>query len=222
MPEIRPYNKMRVSMVQSTPQPKHVTAMAAAITMRQDIDTAVKPITHELCLYLLEAEHTSIFEHVSYTFLIDGVSRSFLAQITRHRIGSFTSASQHYQDYRDYPCVVHMNLSKDALTEAACASAFDCYQRLIATGTPVEEARQVLPNAAAVNLLWTVNARSLINFLRLRLCNRNVMEMKIFARAVLSRVQDNFPELFNYVGPQCYMGECKQGRMRCKEGIWTS
>lgn len=221
MPEIRPYDKMRVAVVQSTPQPKHITAMAAAITMRQSIDTSIKPITSVLCKYLLDAEHTSVFEHVSYTFLIDGVSRSFLAQITRHRMGSFTSASQHYQDYRDYPCVVHMNLSKDALTEAACASAFDCYQRLIAANTPIEEARQVLPNAAAVNLLWTVNARSLINFLRQRLCNRNVAEMRIFAKKVLSRVRGNFPELFDYVGPQCFMGECKQGRMRCKEGTWT-
>jgi thymidylate synthase (FAD) len=221
MPEIKPYNKMRATIIQSTQQPKHITAMAAAITMRQNIDTSIKPITPELCKYLLDAEHTSVFEHVNYTFLIDGVSRSFLAQITRHRMGSFTSASQHYQDYRDYPCVVHEDLCKDALTEAACASAFDCYQRLIALGVPIEEARQVLPNAAAVNILWTVNARSLINFLRQRLCNRNVAEMRIFAKKVLSRVRGSFPELFDYVGPQCFMGECKQGRMRCKEGIWT-
>ena len=40
--------------------------------------------------------HTSVLEHASFTFGIDGVSRSLLAQITRHRIASFSVQSQRY------------------------------------------------------------------------------------------------------------------------------
>ena len=90
------------------------------------------------------------------------------------------------------------------------------YNYLVDNGVPIYEARQVLPGAAAVNLIWTVNARSLVNFFTQRLCYRNVDEMQIFAERILERVTSWWPEFGGLMGPHCYThGECNQGRMSC-------
>jgi thymidylate synthase (FAD) len=85
---------------------------------------------------------------------------------------------------------------------------------------PKEEARQALPNACAVNQVITTNLRNLINFFSLRLCNRNVLEMRIFAHKLLSICTVVFPEFAKVVGPQCFMDTCKQGKMKCSQGYW--
>ena len=170
-----------------------------------------------LLKFLFKAEHTSLVEHLSWTFYIEGVSRSFLAQITRHRIGSFTSASQHYTDYRDMPFIVHPTLTKDDSMQFGLASTLVAYKRMVDDGVPIEEARQVLPNAAEVRLLWTVNARSLFNFFEQRWCGRNVAEMIAFCEHLYAKVHDTWPEFAKFLGPYCYHlnGKCNQGKMTC-------
>ena len=91
------------------------------------------------------------------------------------------------------------------------------YQDLINMNIPKEEARQILPNAKAVNILWTVNARSLINFFNQRLCKRNIREMRMFAKELLLLCIDWFPELFMWVGADCkVLGGCTQGYMKAE------
>jgi len=219
MPKLQIYAQMDVALVQQPIIPAQLIRLALDITMKQNLQVPA-PITPKQVKFLLDAKHTSLLEHISYTFLIQGVSRSFLAQITRHRMSSFTTGSQHYQSYEDYPCVVSPGAEAGHIAEEACNKAYEYYLLLIQQGLPKEEARQVLPNAAAVNILWTINARSLAHFLELRLCKRNVLEMQVFARRVLSLVRENFPELFDQVGPQCFMDECKQGKLRCGGEPW--
>ena len=218
--KLKLYKDMKVELLQQTEYPAEMVAAALDLTMHSDEEHMPAKFTAKLGKFLLDAEHTSPIEHVHYTFLIQGVSRSFLAQITRHRMGSFTSASQHYQDYEDYPCIVS---EYDPNYVMALQNSYSSYKFLRSEGVAKEEARQVLPNAASVNLIWSVNARGLVTFLMQRLCHRNVKEMQIFAQRVLSLVKPSFPELFNFVGPQCFMDDtCKQGRMQCKEGVWKN
>jgi len=224
MPKIRSYHEMDVVVMQATLEPQRMVGLAQAITMKADLRQAVAPITQKQIKFLLRAEHSSLLEHVIYTFYISGVSRSFLAQITRQRTASPTSGSQHYQDYSDYDCVMSSALHNAETTYIADESfkqSFKAYGNLVALGVPKEEARQVLPNAASVNYLWTIDARNLYFFLRQRLCHRNVEEMQVFSERVLSLVRSHFPELFDLVGPQCFMGGCKQGFLKCSEGLWV-
>jgi thymidylate synthase (FAD) len=211
------YGDMQVEMIRATEYPAELVGLAKSITMHSDPQTEIKPLTKQGAQFLWDAEHASLLEHVGYTFLIQGVSRSFLAQITRQRTASPTSGSQHYQAYQDYPCTL---AQKNEVAEHACATSYASYEAQIAMGVVREEARQVLPSAACVNYLWTIDALNLFKFLRARLCNRNVLEMKVFASRILSLVDQHFPEWFNICGPQCYMGGCKQGFMQCKEKTW--
>mgnify|MGYP000148724781 CR=1 FL=1 len=220
MPKTLSYCDTTIELLHATPYPAEVVGLALSITVSADDAADIKPVTQKKAKFLIDAEHTSLFEHVVYTFLIQNMSRSLLAQITRQRTASPTSGSQHYQDYSGYPCVVHPDLQNNLDVEYALSVSTSIYAKLIGSGTPREEARQVLPNASGVNYLWTIDARNLMFFLRQRCCNRNVAEMRWFADRVRATVMPHFPELWQNVGPQCFMDKCKQGFMQCREKTW--
>ena len=209
------YNDLKLTVWQCTQNPNRITSLACAMTQKKEIDDS-KP-SAKLIRFLFEADHTSVFEHSYITFLIENVSRSFLAQITRHRMGSFTSASQHYQVYDSYPNILHPTMVYLESVRHFLDLADEQYSHLIGIDVPKWEARQVLPNAKAVNILWTVNARSLINFFNKRLCKRNVPEMINFAERLQEECLEWWPELFSLVGPDCVtLGGCTQGRMQAE------
>ena len=215
---LKMYDQMKVNIIRSTQDPGWIVKLASDITQKERFTN--KEASENLLKFLITANHTSLLEHISTTWMIKDVSRSFLAQITRHRMASYTAASQHYQDYRDYPCIVGKSEHTEYVREVL-EDLDDDYKRLVDHGLAPQEARQVLPNAKAVNILWTINVRSLINFLNLRLCERNVEEMLIFAKKVYKICLAWWPEVFSHVGPDCFMlGKCRQGRMMaetCKE-----
>ena len=224
--KILTYDQAVVYRAQETPFPGQLIQGAMDLTMKTRA-TFEKSVSTTSLKFLIEAGHTSILEHVCYTFVLENVSRSFLAQITRHRMGSFTSASQHYTDYRDMPMVVsktHRAEFEESLyflgDSDYALTAFEVaardYVQMIDIGVPIEEARQVLPNAAAVTIMWTVNARSLLNFFEQRLCKRNVEEMQIVAQKVWLAVHNHWPEFAELCGPYCFpSGQCNQGKMSC-------
>ena len=216
---IKSYNDMQVKVKWATPNPGKEIREALTNTMADVSVLADEPegkVSSDLLYFLFRAEHSSVIEHAVISFMIQGASRSWLAQITRHRIASITSSSQHYQDYRDYDCVVHPLHTNDSILRNILNDAVYSYARLIGLDIPKEEARQVLPNAMAVNLKWTVNARSLYNFMRLRMCLRNVAEIRVFCDKMFPLVRQWWPEYANILGPPCYTdGKCNQGSMTC-------
>lgn len=132
--------------------------------------------------HITRSGHTSTLEHITYTFAIEGVSRSLLAQLTRHRQFSFSVQSQRYVkfgsgdksggfDYVTPPSISAKTESEhdDILSahsdyETAMAMLQCVYDRMRAAGVPAEDARYVLPNAATCNLVMTGNLRALIEF----------------------------------------------------------
>lgn len=135
--------------------------------------------------HIMASKHTSTMEHVSFTFAIEGVSRALLAQLTRHRVGfSFSVQSQRYVRFgsgdrsggMDYvvPATVDKNPKEpflgdtEYIFEEAMESAQEFYDKLRSVGVPAEDARAVLPNAAATNLVMTANLTALLGFYRKR------------------------------------------------------
>lgn len=141
---------------------------------------------------IVRSGHTSTLEHLSFTFAIEGVSRALLAQLTRHRVGfSFSVQSQRYvrmgSDDKiggfDYVVPgkveygseqVHFQRREmfdgvaygfaDEVFREAMDNAQYYYDMLRKSGVPAEDARAVLPQAAATNLVMTANLRSLLEF----------------------------------------------------------
>ena len=219
------YNDMRLTCLRATENPFGLLKQAAKLTMTtsaliEDRDYTEKEQIKFL-KFIIQAEHTSILEHVSWTIYAENISRSLLAQLTRHRMASFTSASQHYAVYSDMPFVVSTEaLRTHKMCESLQVASYNYDYMVDFEYLPKEEARQCLPNASAVNLLMTINARSLLNLIKQRICRRNVEEMQIFASRLVDLVTVTWPAFGACLGPYCfYLGKCNQGKMSCGK-LW--
>lgn len=125
--------------------------------------------------HIVNSGHTSTLEHITFTYAVEGVSRSLLAQLTRHRVGfSYSVQSQRYVkfgsedksggfDYVIPPSVEDNEELKDKYNTMIWAMQ-QWYDNLRKHGAPAEDARYILPNAATCNLVLTVNLRSLLDF----------------------------------------------------------
>ena len=112
---------MQVKLLAYTPSPEATVACAAKLCYAQaDIGTVQKGLTPEKTASFLEMlseiGHESPIEHASFTFGIEGVSRSLLAQITRHRIASYSVQSQRYVKEDSFEFVLPPEI--EALPEA--------------------------------------------------------------------------------------------------------
>jgi len=173
----------------------------------------------------LEGGHDSILEHTKFTFLIEEVSRALLAQLTRHRIASFSVQSQRYVSYADgFGYVIPpsiMELGEDAVAEykAQMAQMHHWYcgwlDRL--GNRKKEDARFVLPNACHTRVLMTMNIRELHHFFSLRCCNRAQWEIRKMADEMLCICKTEAHDLFKNAGPGCVRGACPEGKHSCKK-----
>ena len=196
---------MTVRLIAHTPEPEKVVAAAAKLCYSDAhitdlLDGLTEEKTAKFLTMLSDLGHASPIEHASFTFGIEGVSRTLLAQITRHRIASFSVQSQRYVRLDDFRYVVPPEI--EAIPEAKEAFLASMEEdakryldlahkleeghtaRLMAEGMPEkqarakaskqanEDARFVLPNACETKMVVTMNARSLQNFFHLRCCSR--------------------------------------------------
>lgn len=173
---------------------------------------------------LKDMNHLSPFEHASFTFSIEGVSRSFLAQVTRHRIASFSVRSQRYVEESDFEYVIPpaiSDLGGEAVDEyisqmKTIALWYSGWQKRLGGGEKAnEDARFVLPNACETKMLLTMNARELMHFFELRCCNRAQWEIRDVAWQMLSQVLEVAPHVFADCGPACLRGSCPEGKKSC-------
>ena len=199
-----------VTILWATPNPAEVVCMAASQTVKQHPD--FNGSIPSLIGFLYNAEHRSVLEHAVASIRLEGVSRAFMAQITRHRLASYTCSSQHYQNYSKYPVIESEYTER---MEMAIDDAMAAYDEAIKNGIPKDVARMVLPEGMTVNMIMTANAREWAEILHQRLCDRNTIETHKVCKEIRLVLYDWFPELFQHVGPQCYEERCKQGKMRC-------
>lgn len=224
---------MNVSLITYTPDPERVIATAARICYSQkaNIQTITEGFTDEeiskFIKQLIETGHSSVLEHAVFTFGIEGISRVLLAEISRHRIASFSVRSQRYCSEDTYDFVVPESITKiskeqgeeseaegEFYTEAA--NAMGAYKDLIIMGIPKEDARYLLPGAMPTRMIITMNARELLHFFALRSCQRALPEMRQLANKMIQLVKPVAPTLFKVAGPSCVqLGYCPEGNHCC-------
>lgn len=151
-------------------------------------------VTVETIKKAISAGHDSVLEHIVYSFRINGISRACMAQLTRHRIASHSVSSQRSIDQSDAEFYVPENLPKAIKTHMEkhyekCAMS---YHWLIKHGVKQEDARFVLPEATLVNVVMTINLRSLRNFLKLRLDSHAQTEI----RELANKICDLIPAIY--------------------------
>ena len=223
--------KLKVMLLRYTPDPDEVVALGARLCYAQaDLETLRERVeTHDQQKFIagvMERGHLSVTEHASFTFAVEGVSRALLAQLTRHRIASFSVQSQRYVSMADgFDFVVPPSISALGEEEEAefirqmnTMHKWYCQWQDKLGGAKEksnEDARFVLPNAAATRLLVTMNARELMHFFELRCCNRAQWEIREMAWQMLAECRKAAPALFENAGPACLTGACPEGKASC-------
>lgn len=239
---------MKVELLAYTPDADKLVAAAAKLCYaKSDIDTLMENLTPDKVESFLKVlgdlGHESPVEHASFTFGIEGVSRTLLAQITRHRIASFSVQSQRYVEKSGFeyimpPEIADIPEAKEIFikemehdaeiysklrellvekhTKTFIGQGMDEKSAATAAGKKAnEDARFVLPNACDTRIIMTMNTRSLYNFFRLRCCSRAQWEIRELATEMLRLVKGVAPLLFGAAGPSCVSGPCSEGKMSC-------
>lgn len=237
-----------VTLLSHTPEPEKIVAAAAKLCYsKSGVQTLLDKLDDQKAAEFVEMlsgfGHESPIEHITFTFGIEGVSRAFLAQITRHRIASYSVQSQRYVSKTDFSYITPPSIAEIPEAEAlyleamsACNEYYERLQsilterhtvRLISEGKSEKDARKaasklanedarfVLPNGCDTRMVVTMNARSLQNFFRLRCCNRAQWEIREVAKQMYTLVYPIAPHIFARSGPGCVSGDCTEGRMSC-------
>ncbi len=225
-----PRSEMKVALVRHTLSPEEVVALGARLCYSKarvdDLLTRVEAKDQTDFVHkIMGMGHDSVLEHASFTFGIEGVSRVLLAQITRHRLASFSVQSQRYVSYESgFGYIVPPKI--EALGEDAVAEFerqmdtlhqwYTDWQQKLGTGEGGnEDARFVLPGACETRMMVTMNVRELRHFFSLRMCSRAQWEIRALATEMHRLCMEVAPALFENAGPGCLRGACPEGEKTC-------
>jgi thymidylate synthase (FAD) len=233
---------MDVRLLEATPAPEETICRAARNDYMSefvgdasfegamaDIDgDTVEDRMRTLIGHLLDHGHFGPFEHPHATFAIEGVSRSCMAQLTRHRHVSFDVQSMRYvafddvdpDDVRDGELVVvppsatdpdwvgrnqgagpvgeETAAEREAIFREAIARSVEAYQELLGLGMPPEDARFVLPIGTKVNIVMSLNARMLMHVADMRAAADAQWEIRRLTERVLDLAADWCPITFGH------------------------
>jgi thymidylate synthase (FAD) len=178
--------------------------------------------------HLLDHGHFGPFEHPQATFAVEGISRSCMAQITRHRHVSFDVQSMRYVSFDDVdpadvregelvvvppsatdPDWIGRNQSRGDVTDAeaerreelfrdAIEDAVGAYQELLEMGMPPEDARFVLPIGTKVNMVMSMNVRMLMHVADMRAAADAQWEIRQMTEQILDRAAEWCPITFEH------------------------
>lgn len=157
-------------------------------------------------------------EQLSYTFSISNITLSGITHIVRHRMQSII-----------IPSILEIEHSKVIIPETIKnnSKALDIYKKTLEVSN--NRLLNVRKNdilkrygyyyalsGNMMDIMTTINARELMEFFKLRTCNRAQWEIRDVSTEMLKQLRNSFPELFNHFGPSCFVkGKCPEGRMTC-------
>ncbi|OEH86309.1 thymidylate synthase, flavin-dependent [Desulfuribacillus stibiiarsenatis] len=156
---------------------------------------------------IIDSQHHSVVEHCSVTYAIEEISRTLLAQYSRHRIGiSLSVQSQRYvtelseknDGLFDIVMPPKVTNNEEATKEylRICQEIQDSYDRLISLGIPKEDARFVLPGGAGTNMVTTLNLRALFDLYRKRCITKGAQwEIKDMVQVMVDQLLEQEPWL---------------------------
>lgn len=232
--------QIKVRLIEHTPNPEKVIASAAklcysAVGIDDILEELDEKNVQSFLNRLMSYGHMSPIEHVSFTFAVEGVSRSLTHQLVRHRIASYSQQSQRYVKLNQFSYIIPPEIQKDTDAKEifiqAMQNSQNAYDKIVdilkgkhmengmkplsAEKKAIEDARYVFPNACETKIVLTMNARSLMNFFEHRCCNRAQWEIHALADEMLKQVRGVAPILFKSAGPLCVKEKCPEGTMTC-------
>lgn len=156
-------------------------------------------------------KHASTLEHLNYTFFIQGISRACLQELARHRMASYSVKSSRYTlaelkradiSTLDSASQFIKLTNNDKVNQASLKALQNLQELLLDSSTTNDIAKYAMPECYLTELTWSINARSLQNFLSLRSDKRALWEIQELAHAIYNAL----PVEHRYLFEKC-MGE---------------
>ncbi|TLE16260.1 FAD-dependent thymidylate synthase [Helicobacter apodemus] len=155
-------------------------------------------------------KHASTLEHLYYTFYIQGISRATLQELARHRIASLSVKSSRYtlkelKNEASFLPIDSNNLKRaekflvftsNALVDEASVFALENLRNLLLQNISNDLAKFAMPESYKTELTWSINARSLQNFLSLRSSKSALWEIRKLALAIFDTIPQNHQFIF--------------------------
>ena len=182
----------------------------------QDAELILKPTTiGSKDLALIDRvgnkfHHASILEHISFNFFIDGISRACLQEVSRHRVASLSVKSSRYtiselrkeEPFTEYTDMndqeylptgreraeKYLVMTTDERVNRYSILALDNLRDLVATGMSNDLSKYAIPEAYRTQLTWSINLRSLQNFLSLRTDKKALPEIQRLAHLIYAQL----------------------------------
>lgn len=194
---------MKVKLLNSLEKAENIifTACRTCYSSKSPLELIEQKPDIELIVKITRSGHLSTLEHVVCTFAIEGVSRSLLAQLTRHRMASYSVQSQRYCKFNNF--FVLPDKMKYKKVYDFLESCKSLYYELINKGIDKEDVRAILPNASSTNLVMTCNLRELIHICNLRLCKRSQAEIRELVGLMRDEVVKDLPFMQEFLVPKC-------------------
>ena len=221
---------MSVTLLRHTPDPDLLVALAARRCYSNRAAKAIedgftKEETERMLNLLRQRGHLSPFEHVTFTFSADGISRALSHQLVRHRMASYSQESQRYVNYlklKEIPNIIPPKIANNPealkVYNAAMNESLNAYRKMVEIGIAPEDARYIFPNAVETKIVFSMNARSLFNFFEQRCCMRAQWEIRQLAYEMLAEVRKVAPLIFKYAGAPCQVPKnpyCREDDENC-------
>lgn len=167
-------------------------------------------------------KHASTLEHLTYTFYIQGISRALLQELSRHRMASPSVKSTRYtlKELKNEESFISQDPNTNQLhstpeqikrsekylvftgdndIDMASINALDYLRWLLIQGKSNDKAKYCLPESYKTELTWTINARSLQNFISLRSSKSALWEIQNLAKALFEALPKDHQYLFEGV-----------------------
>ena len=182
---------VKVNLISYTPEPEKIISCAAKLCYSPvGVDKIQENLNDEkiksFLSMLMACGHESTIEHVSFTFAIEGVSRTLTHQLVRHRIASYSQQSQRYVKLNQFEYIIPPEIENNEKAKQIFINSMkqsqkaydelsdilvekyikDGYKKRDAEKKAIEDARYVFPNACETKIIVTMNARTLMNFFK--------------------------------------------------------
>jgi thymidylate synthase (FAD) len=160
-------------------------------------------------------KHSSTLEHLNYSFDIDGISRACLQELARHRHASLSVKSTRYtlKELKQAPSILEegfnffsknagtvakqfLVMTKNSDLDGISVHNLGMLQLALQGGVSNDIAKYALPESYKTSLVWTVNARSLQNFLSLRTDKSALWEIRDLAKEIFAKLPEEHKYLF--------------------------
>lgn len=164
-------------------------------------------------------KHSSTLEHLYYNFYIQGISRACLQELARHRIASYSVKSSRYtlKELKNLPSFLPLNDENLARAEEfvvftsneqvnhASLYALERLREILCSNVSNDLAKFAMPESYRTELSFSINARSLQNFLSLRSSKSALWEIRALALAIF----ESLPQEHKFIFESCIKSQNK-------------